>query len=36
MQNQIRQEGIKDPIIAVYLNGKRITLEQAKELEKEK
>lgn len=36
MQNQIRQEGIKDPIIAAYLNGKRITLEQAKELEKEK
>lgn len=36
MQNQIRQEGIKDPIIAAYLNGKRITLEQAKEIEKEK
>jgi archaellum component FlaF (FlaF/FlaG flagellin family) len=36
MQNQIKQEGIKDPIIAAYLNGKRITLEQAKEIEKEK
>ena len=36
MQNQIRREGIKDPIIAAYLNGKRITLEQAKEIEKEK
>jgi len=36
MQNQIRQEGIKDPIIAAYLNGKRITLEQAKETEKKK
>ena len=36
MQNQIRQEGIKDPIIAAYLNRKRITLEQAKEIEKEK
>jgi len=36
MQNQIRQEGIKDPIIAAYLNGKRITLEQAKETEKQK
>lgn len=36
MQNQVRQEGIKDPIIAAYLNGKRITLEQAKETEKKK
>jgi len=36
MQNQIRQEGIKDPIIAAYLNGKRITLEQAKETENKK
>lgn len=36
MQNQIRQEGIKDPIIAAYLNGKRITLKQAKETEKQK
>jgi len=33
MQKQIRQEGIKDPIIAAYLNGKRITLEQAKEID---
>lgn len=36
MQNQVRQEGIKDPIIAAYLNGKRINLEQAKETEKQK
>ena len=36
MQNQVRQEGIKDPIIAAYLNGKRITLEQAKETENKK
>jgi hypothetical protein len=36
MQNQIRQEGIKDPKIAAYLNGKRITLEQAKEIENKK
>jgi tetratricopeptide (TPR) repeat protein len=33
MQKQIRQEGIKDPIIAAYLNGKRITLEKAKEID---
>jgi tetratricopeptide (TPR) repeat protein len=33
MQKQVRQEGIKDPIIAAYLNGKRITLEQAKEMD---
>ncbi|HSH20472.1 MAG TPA: hypothetical protein VLA03_08460 [Draconibacterium sp.] len=34
MQKQVKQEGIKDPKIAAYLNGKRITLEQAKELDK--
>ena len=33
MQKQVRQEGIKDPIIAAYLNGKRITLEKAKEID---
>lgn len=33
MQKQVRQEGIKDPLIAAYLNGKRITLEQAKEID---
>ncbi|MCK5730728.1 MAG: hypothetical protein KAH68_06620 [Draconibacterium sp.] len=32
MKNQVRQEGIKDAYIVPYLNGKRITLEQAKEL----
>ncbi len=33
MQKQVMQEGIKDPIIAAYLNGKRITLEKAKEID---
>jgi hypothetical protein len=33
MQKQVRQEGIKDPVIAAYFNGKRITLEQAKEID---
>ena len=32
MKNQVRQEGIKDAFIVPYLKGKRITLEQAKEL----
>ncbi len=36
MQNQVKQEGIKDPVIAAYLNGKRINLEQAKQTEKQK
>ena len=36
MQKQVKQEGIKDPKIAAYLNGKRITLEQAKEIDKNK
>ncbi len=36
MQGQVKQEGIKDPKIAAYLNGKRITLEQAKEIENKK
>ena len=33
MQNQIKQEGIEDAIVAPYFNGKRITLEQAKKIE---
>jgi len=33
MKEQVKQEGIKDPQIAAYFNGKRITLEQAKEIE---
>jgi hypothetical protein len=33
MQKQVKQEGIKDPIIAAYFNGKRITLDQAKEID---
>ncbi len=33
MQKQVQQEGVKDPKIAAYLNGKRITLEKAKEIE---
>ena len=36
MQNQVKQEGIKGAIIAGYSNGKRITLDQAKQLEKQK
>ena len=33
MKSQVRQEGIKDAYIVPYLKGKRITLEQAKELQ---
>ncbi|MEZ5104147.1 MAG: hypothetical protein R2757_06610 [Draconibacterium sp.] len=33
MQKQVRQEGIDDAFIVPYLQGKRITLEQAKEIE---
>ncbi len=33
MKNQIRQEGVKDAYVVPYLKGKRITLEQAKEIE---
>lgn len=33
MQKQVRQEGVDDAFIVPYLNGKRITLEQAKEIE---
>ncbi len=36
MQGQVKKEGIKDPKIAAYFNGKRITLEKAKELESNK
>jgi hypothetical protein len=36
MLTQVKQEGVKDATIAAYLNGKRITLEQAKETEKQK
>ncbi|MDD4107153.1 MAG: SPOR domain-containing protein [Prolixibacteraceae bacterium] len=33
MREQVKQEGIKDPQIVPYFNGKRITLERAKEIE---
>ncbi len=33
MQNQVKQEGINDAQIVPYINGKRITLEQAKNIE---
>jgi hypothetical protein len=32
MQNQIRQEGIKDAFVVSYLNGKRIPLNEAKKI----
>jgi hypothetical protein len=34
MRDQVRQEGIKDAHVVPYFQGKRITLEQAKEIEK--
>jgi len=33
MRDQVRQEGIKDAQVVPYFQGKRITLEQAKEIE---
>lgn len=33
MQKQVRQEGVEDAYIVPFLSGKRITLEQAKEIE---
>lgn len=33
MLNQIKQEGVQDAIVAPYINGKRIPLEQAKQIE---
>ncbi len=35
MQNQVRQEGIRDAFVVPYFNEKRITLKQAKEISKE-
>lgn len=34
MQKQVRQEGIEDAFVVPYFNGKRITLEEAKKIEK--
>jgi hypothetical protein len=34
LQKQVRQEGIQDAFVIAFYNGKRITLEQAKEIEK--
>lgn len=34
LQKQVRQEGVQDAFVIAFYNGKRITLEQAKEIEK--
>jgi hypothetical protein len=33
MQHQVKQEGIQDAQVVPYFKGKRITLEQAKQME---
>jgi len=35
LQSQVKQEGVKSPIIAAYLKGKRITVSEAKKLNNE-
>ncbi len=35
LQNQIKQEGVKNPIVAAYHKGKRITVAEAKKINKE-
>jgi len=35
LQSQVRQEGVKNPIIAAYLKGKRITVAEARKLNNE-
>ncbi len=35
LQKQVRQEGVEDAFVVPYFNGKRITLDQAKKIEKE-
>lgn len=35
LQSQVKQEGVKNPVIAAYLKGKRITVAEAKKLNNE-
>lgn len=35
LQNQVKQEGVKSPVVAAYHKGKRITVAEAKKLNKE-
>jgi hypothetical protein len=35
MQNQVKQEGVKNPVIIAFQNGKKITVEEARKINKE-